>query len=257
MKLHKKKAKIDGKLRTKLDAILACGDETEYVRHNPILREKDKTMKTFRKLLISLNGSEPEAIIKKLETQSSQYWYHNTEKDHRIEEIAATVYCFTYSENADKPQLPPALLYIAEKQKGIFSVTNILPAEKYELSYDEYNALLVSFYDELVLPAAQQTLIHVEITPPEIKLEELIPTDVAKSLQDFSSNANKFSGFFMPLDEQHWFEFLTGTHRSKKPLPTTILEKALEEDGWDTSMAFSLAEKYESALNLLAYYDAH
>jgi len=34
------KSQIDGKLRTKLDAILACGNETEYVRHNPILREK-------------------------------------------------------------------------------------------------------------------------------------------------------------------------------------------------------------------------
>jgi len=34
------KPQIDGKLRTKLDAILADGDETEYVRHNPILREK-------------------------------------------------------------------------------------------------------------------------------------------------------------------------------------------------------------------------
>jgi hypothetical protein len=32
--------KIDKELRTKLDAILASGDETEYVRHNPILREK-------------------------------------------------------------------------------------------------------------------------------------------------------------------------------------------------------------------------
>jgi hypothetical protein len=77
-------------------------------------------MKTFRKLLISLNGSEPEAIIKKLETQSSQYWYHNTEKDHRIEEIATTVYCFTYSENADKPQLPPRPALYSGKTKGHF-----------------------------------------------------------------------------------------------------------------------------------------
>jgi hypothetical protein len=201
-------------------------------------------MKTFRNLLISLNGLEPEAIIKKLETQNSQYWYHNTENDYFIEEIAVTVYCFTYSENADKPQLPPALLYIAEKQKGIFSVINILPAEKYQLSYDEYNALLVSFHDELVLPAVQQTFVHVEITPPEIKLEDFIPTDVVKSLQAFSSNANKLSGFFMPLDERHWFEFLTGIHRSKKHLPTTILKKALEEDGWNTTMISSLTEKY-------------
>ncbi|HDN27186.1 MAG TPA: hypothetical protein ENG03_08840 [Thioploca sp.] len=32
--------KIDKELRAKLDAILASGDETEYVRHNPILKEK-------------------------------------------------------------------------------------------------------------------------------------------------------------------------------------------------------------------------
>ncbi len=32
--------KIDKELQTKLDAILRSGDETEYVRQNPILREK-------------------------------------------------------------------------------------------------------------------------------------------------------------------------------------------------------------------------
>jgi hypothetical protein len=214
-------------------------------------------MKTFRKLSITLNGYKPEAVIKKLEAQTAQYWSHNAENDHYVDYFNATVYCFAYSENTDKPQLPPARLYLIEKQQGIFSITNILPTEKYELSYDEYNALLLLFHDELVVPAVQHTSLHVEITPAKIKLEDFIPKDVADSLQAFSSKANKFSGYFMPSDEQRWFKFITGSHHSNKHLPTNLLEKALEEEGWETSMALSLAEKYESALNLLAYYDAH
>ncbi len=41
----------------------------------------ERTMKTFRKLSITLNGYEPEALIKKLETQNAQYWYQNIGKD--------------------------------------------------------------------------------------------------------------------------------------------------------------------------------
>ena len=88
-------------------------------------------------------------------------------------------------------------------------------------------------------------------------LEDFVPQNVANSLQAFSSKANKFSGYFMPSDEQRWFEFITGNHHCKKPLPTKILEKALEEEGWETSMALNLTEKYEESLNLLTYYDAH
>jgi hypothetical protein len=41
---------IDNELQAKLDAILASGDETEYVRHNPILREKvDNGLRAFER----------------------------------------------------------------------------------------------------------------------------------------------------------------------------------------------------------------
>jgi len=41
---------IDNELRIKLDKILASGDETEYVRHNPILREKvDNGLSAFER----------------------------------------------------------------------------------------------------------------------------------------------------------------------------------------------------------------
>lgn len=42
--------KIDKELQAKLDAILKSGDETEYVRHNPILREKvERGLKAFER----------------------------------------------------------------------------------------------------------------------------------------------------------------------------------------------------------------
>ena len=41
---------IDNELRVKLDGILASEDETEYVRHNPILREKvDNGLRAFER----------------------------------------------------------------------------------------------------------------------------------------------------------------------------------------------------------------
>ncbi len=214
-------------------------------------------MKTFRKLSITLNGYEPEAVIKKLEAQNSQLWYHHIEKDRYIKELGATVSCFAYSENIDKPHKPPARLYIMEKQKGIFSVTNILPTEKYELSYDEYNSLLLSFHDELVVPAVQQTSIYVEITPPEIKLEDFIPKNVANSLQAFSSSSKKsIDIYYQPFNQQSWFEFLTTLHRSKAHLSTELLEKALLEDGWSDESAVKLGMEYEFARDLLKYYEA-
>jgi len=91
--------------------------------------------------------------------------------------------------------------------------------------------LLLSFHDEVVVPAVQQTSLHVEITQPEIKLDDFVPKEVADSRQVFSSKANKFSRYFMPSDEQRWFQFITGSHNSKKHLPTNLLEKALEEEG--------------------------
>jgi hypothetical protein len=41
---------ITNELRAKLETILAKGDETEYVRHNPILREKvDNGLNAFER----------------------------------------------------------------------------------------------------------------------------------------------------------------------------------------------------------------
>jgi len=215
-------------------------------------------MKTFRKLSIILNGYDPEALIKKFEAQNTQYWSHNVEQDRYIEVYSATVYCFAYSENTDKPDKPPARLYLIEKQKGIFSVTNILPSEKYELSYDEYNALLLSFHDEVVVPAVQQTSLHVEITPPEIKLEDFVPKEVADSLQAFSSSGKKSIEIsYQPFDQQNWFEFLTTLHQSKAHLSTELLEKVLLEDGWSDDSALKLGMEYEFARDLLTYYEAH
>jgi hypothetical protein len=212
-------------------------------------------MKTFRKLFITLNGYDPENFIKKLQSQPSQHWYHNVEKDRHIEELDAMLYCFSYSENADN--LPSALLYLMEKQKGILSVTNILPTEKYELSFDEYNGLLLSFHDELVVPTTQQTLIQTEITPPEIKLEEFIPKEAIDSLEAFSSSGKKSIEIFQPYNQQRWFEFLTTIHRNKAPLSTELLEKKLQEDGWSEESAVKLGIEYEFARDLLKYYEAH
>jgi len=175
-------------------------------------------MKTFRNLILTLNGYEPEAFIKKLETQSATDWFRDLELEKKL---SATTYCFLSTE---KLSLPIALLGLREQEPGVLSVTNIIPRQKSALSYDEYNALLLSFYEELVVPAIKNTSIRVEITSDEIKIADFVPEKAANALQVFSSNTRKSTDFFIPVNEPDWFEFVTAIHQSKKRLPTNIFE---------------------------------
>ena len=59
--------------------------------------------------------------------------------------------------------MPVALFLFPRSEAETWWVSNILQTEENELTRDQYNAALTSFYEQVIQPAIQNTVITVEI----------------------------------------------------------------------------------------------
>lgn len=99
------------------------------------------------------------------------------------------LYCF---KRLFRSEIPSASVWLTEKTPpGILSVSNVLPTEMGQLSYDEYNTIVSEFYEKIVQPIADKILIEATLTSPEILLKDFLSTESSKLLRTFSSFSNK------------------------------------------------------------------
>lgn len=137
-----------------------------------------------------------------------------------------------------------------------YLVTNIVPLEEGRLEEDQYNAILQDSRQQVLLKVPTDVPVSLVWGSEELKLEELMPAEAFRSLKAFSSAANRSTGSAHRLDQERWFAFIFGLHRSGKAknLDAETLERWLiEVEGWPAQWAGKLSIEYEQAIALLDY----
>ena len=132
-------------------------------------------------------------------------------------------------------------------------MSNIVPTEASELTYDQYNLALENFYENIVLPAIEGSAITADLTSNQISVGSVAGEDVEKALMRFSNLANKSTGSSHPLDRNRWFEFLILAHESESNLYADLIIRSLVELGWSDEKAIQLGIEFEFAKDLLSY----
>ena len=207
-------------------------------------------MKTYRDLYIHLNGVEIDALSRMLENQSKAPWVRREDKEEELGGIDERPICFEAQKGGD---VSPAALFIFPKGNETLWVSNIVPTEVNELTYDQYNFALENFYENIVLPAIKETSITVELTSDQISIGSVAGEEVEKAIIRFSNLANKSTGSSHPLDKKRWLEFLVLAHEAKSDLHADMIIRTLVELGWSEEKAVELGIEFEFAEDLLSY----
>lgn len=165
-------------------------------------------------------------------------------------------------------------IYIGDRtEAGELKVGNIVPLEKNQLSVEEYNDVLLLFYNDVIVPFKESGTELMILQPSDDIFDptSLISQTALKKLENFCSAANKSTGSSHPYDRERWFDFICQTVDDGKMFDSSTLGSFLQDksywgeksDGfigvvgdyaWDEEQAYELASEYENACDILCYY---
>lgn len=208
-------------------------------------------MVLFCDLVIDLGEREIDSFINSL-IFSKTKWSRDMDRENKNPNDKYFHYCFKYKGDE---LLPDAYLFLANKERRVWYVSNIVPTETGSLPKETYNKLLENFKNNIVDPVTRSSRIKVAITKSNPTIEEAIGNDsVASALKTFSSGANMSTGSSHPLDQKRWFHFIVVSFEAGQ-IDSGILTQCLIDLGWLESNAHELVAEYEFSISLLRYYN--
>jgi hypothetical protein len=127
-------------------------------------------MEIFREPFLRGERERLIAAAEAIEPALTDGWKRDREAEARVRTMGGDrpEYCFTCSRSADRQA---ALVFLTEREPGIFYVANVVPDETGQLSHAEYNAILEEFYERYARPCAEQAGVQAELTPAQVDLE--------------------------------------------------------------------------------------
>ncbi len=156
---------------------------------------------------------------------------------------------------------------------GEISVGNIVPLNKNQLSIEEYNAVLMLFYNDVVIPFKNDNDYLNISQPTDDKFDPLtIMSDISlKKLKAFCGGANKSTGSSHPCDRERWLNFIFQTVEEDRILDSDTLFRFLKDEefwgtkpddfigvigdyAWDEESAYELSMEYETISEAMKYY---
>lgn len=165
-------------------------------------------------------------------------------------------------------------IYIGNKiVDGELKVGNIIPLEKKQLNIDEYNKVLIKFYNDVIKPY-KESGVELDISQPTDDVFDpttVITKEALRKLSAFCNGANKSTGSSHPCDRKRWFDFICQTVDDDRMFDTDTLAKFLQDENywgkkpngflgvigtyaWDEEKAYELANEYESLCEVLQFY---
>lgn len=209
-------------------------------------------MKTFRDVTIRLDAEQKGLFVEEIKGILNDGWIHDAEEEARLNKFGFGEYvCFACMAKEGRNA---ALLAFIYRDDSTLYLTNIVPREKTELSYDEYNLIAEEFYNRFVIPVTEKIRIKAELTSDDVNMEDWISKSSMGKLKFFSDVANKSTGSMHPLDQERWFDFLITVHQEHKNLQGAQLKRwLLEVEHWPEDMAHELTVQYEFAMDLLDF----
>ncbi|OQK29293.1 hypothetical protein [Vibrio parahaemolyticus] len=207
-------------------------------------------METFKDVFIKLGDKSIVEFISRLTDRTQTYWsrsYESEENSKYLGEIA-----FSFKRTGDTA-LPDAGLSIFQKNENTWYIPNVVPLEKGQLSYKEYNEIITDFYDSCLKPVAIEFNIDIEITSDSLTVEDVVGEEAGNLLESFSLLANKSTGSSHPCDQNRWFAFIVETCKKNQYVNSSDLIRVLCKQGWSESSAQKLVIEYEFARDLIKY----
>jgi hypothetical protein len=212
-------------------------------------------MKVFRDLFIRGEPARLEAVGEDIRRSLDDGWARDDDAEDHMRKGAAgsprKVFCFACPRRRGRPA---ATVFLLNQGPDTLYVANIVPHEKHELSYEEYNGILEDFFQRLAEPAAARNGVRAEMTEPQADLDRWLPPEAAKKLRVFCTSANKHTGSSHPMDRDRWYDFIVAAHEADTEFSASTLARWLvEAGGWDDELAEKLAIEYEFARGLLSF----
>ena len=225
-------------------------ESTIYVTHNR------NYMKQFQDLYLRFPDGRADEFFESLDASLPEGWRREREAEERASQISiGDRKCFYYAcgKTAEREA---AMVSIYRRDDQNYHVTNIVPLEERRLEEGQYNVILQDFRQRVLSMVHTDVPVSFLLGPDDLKLDDLMPPEVFRALKAFSSAANRSTGSGHRLDQERWFTFIIGLHRSGKAedLDAETLERWLiETERWPAQWAGKLGIEYEQAISLLNY----
>ena len=208
-------------------------------------------MKVFQNLTVKCTEERTPEFVQAIENRLPPGWRRDQEMEKRSRTRALSdSWYFVCTEDSS---LPSALVALSRRDPDTLDVANIVPQAKGQLSHDEYNNILRTFYDQAVRPVAEALGLSASLSKSEKDLQDWMPPDAAEKLRAFSGMANMSTGSSHPMDRERWIGFIVSLSKSEHSFDSGYLIRWLQDEGWDEDTACDLASEYEFAMELLAY----
>jgi hypothetical protein len=214
-------------------------------------------MKVFQDLELKGDNRKLVEALASLRAWSAPHWKHDADSANHLNKQSLGTPPLDCYEFSGQGELPAASLWlIHDERASSIRVTNIVPREVGELTYDEYNAILNEFYSKLAGPVSQRFGLSTNLSASEVDIEQWLSPKAARLLRAFSQLANKSSGSSHPMDRDRWFAFVVESHLERAKLTSSELRRWLiEHEHWGDSKAWDLSIQYEFGRDLLDEYD--
>lgn len=220
-------------------------------------------MKVFRELYFRGSPQQLKQFLCDIKNYTTCEWSFS-----KVEKPSSSWIYFDYlGTSVDNARVCiPCGEYVTE---GQLKITNIVPLKKNQLNIDEYNSVLIKFYQDVIMPYKKNNF-EIEIHQPSDDIfdpKTVITDDALRKLEAFCYGANKSTGSTHPNDQERWFDFICQTVNDDRVFDSSTLAKFLQDEtywgkkdpemglyAWDEEHAYQLADEYENACMLLKYY---
>lgn len=111
-------------------------------------------MEIFRDLNIRGSREQVAVLIAEVKRSLTCGWTRNSVIEGSMRSLSTNsslTYCFSCGKEMGRPS---AMIFLTEKEPGHFYVSNVVPQQKHQLSYQEYNGILEEFCEQLIRPHA-------------------------------------------------------------------------------------------------------
>lgn len=224
-------------------------------------------MKTYRELYFQGLPEQLERFLQDIKDYSTDVWHFGHE-----DRYGSPWIYFDYSGDVvDHARV--CITTGKEILHGKIKVNNIVPLKKHQLSIDEYNAVLLKFYTDIIIPY-KKCHHELDISQPSddtFDPKSMITETALRKLEAFCNSANKSTGSSHPCDQERWFDFICQTVDDEQIFDYSTLAEFLQDEdfwgsknpdfcgvigrfAWDEDRAYQLASEYENACTLLEYY---
>ncbi|MCP4155382.1 MAG: hypothetical protein GY757_47090, partial [bacterium] len=185
-------------------------------------------MKVFRDITINANKEKFSPLLDCLEKKFTNGWKRELATEEGAREFIETE--FYYFACSAKDDREAAIVALVRKDSDTLRVSNIIPQDSSRLTLDQYNQVLVDFYETIIEPCAKELNIETTITKPRESINDWLSGDSLRKLESFLSAANISIGSSHPYDRRRWIEFLWTLHNEHRKLDDSRFEKWLIED---------------------------